>query len=55
MTIDWQAQPDANGHFGPYGGRFVAETLVEPIEELQAAYETLKNSPAFQDEFDRDL
>lgn len=55
MTIDWQAQPDANGHFGPYGGRFVAETLVEPIEELQAAYEKLKNSPEFQDEFDRDL
>ncbi|MBK8451912.1 MAG: tryptophan synthase subunit beta [Thiofilum sp.] len=55
MTIDWQALPDVKGHFGPYGGRFVAETLVEPLEELQAAYETLKNSPAFQDEFDRDL
>lgn len=55
MTIDWQALPDAKGHFGPYGGRFVAETLVEPLEELQAAYETLKNSSAFQDEFDRDL
>lgn len=55
MTIDWQALPDVKGHFGPYGGRFVAETLVEPLEELQAAYETLKNSSAFQDEFDRDL
>ncbi|MEN9433791.1 MAG: tryptophan synthase subunit beta [Pseudomonadota bacterium] len=55
MTIDWQALPDANGHFGPYGGRFVAETLVEPIEELQAAYEKLKSSPEFQAEFDRDL
>ena len=47
--------PDANGHFGPYGGRFVAETLMEPIEELRQAYETLKNDPDFQAELDRDL
>ncbi|MDH5396074.1 MAG: tryptophan synthase subunit beta, partial [Gammaproteobacteria bacterium] len=32
-------QPDANGHFGQYGGRFVAETLMEPLTELRLAYE----------------
>ncbi len=31
----WNDFPDANGHFGPYGGRFVAETLMEPIEEFK--------------------
>ncbi|OQX03582.1 MAG: tryptophan synthase subunit beta, partial [Thiothrix lacustris] len=40
---------------GAYGGRFVAETLMEPIYELEQAYEKLKNDPAFQAEFDRDL
>ena len=30
--------PDASGHFGVYGGRFVAETLIEPLEELTRAY-----------------
>ncbi|MDD5394709.1 MAG: tryptophan synthase subunit beta [Thiothrix sp.] len=47
--------PDKAGHFGAYGGRFVAETLMEPIYELEQAYEQLKNDPAFQAEFDRDL
>ncbi|WP_175517910.1 tryptophan synthase subunit beta [Thiothrix caldifontis] len=47
--------PDKAGHFGVYGGRFVAETLMEPIYELEQAYEKLKNDPAFQAEFDRDL
>ncbi len=47
--------PDAEGHFGPYGGRFVAETLMQPLEALRAAYEQLKNDPAFQREFDDDL
>ncbi len=54
-TFDWASMPDASGHFGPYGGRFVAETLMEPIQELEAAYNKLKNDPAFQAEFDRDL
>ena len=31
--------PDANGHFGPYGGRFVAETLMGPLEDLPQAYD----------------
>ena len=47
--------PDANGHFGPYGGRFCAETLMEPLDELQAAYEKLKHDADFQAEYDRDL
>jgi len=47
--------PDENGHFGPYGGRFVAETLMEPIEELRQAYERLRNDPEFRAELDRDL
>lgn len=47
--------PDANGHFGPYGGRFVAETLMQPLEELRLAYERYKDDPAFIAEFDHDL
>jgi tryptophan synthase beta chain len=47
--------PDARGHFGPYGGRFVAETLMEPLRQLEDAYERLKRDPAFQAELDRDL
>lgn len=47
--------PDANGHFGPYGGRFCAETLMEPLDELLAAYDKMKNDAAFQAEFDKDL
>ena len=47
--------PDDQGHFGIYGGRFVAETLMTPLEELELAYEASKNDPAFQKEFDDDL
>ena len=47
--------PDAGGHFGPYGGRFVAETLIEPLEALSRAYDSAKRSPAFWAEFDADL
>ena len=47
--------PDARGHFGPYGGRFVAETLMEPLRELEAAYNQLKNDAAFRAELDKDL
>jgi tryptophan synthase beta chain len=48
-------QPDANGHFGRYGGRFVAETLMVPLQELQAAYEKYRVDPAFIAELDHDL
>ncbi|MCV6588541.1 MAG: tryptophan synthase subunit beta [Marinobacterium sp.] len=47
--------PDATGHFGPYGGRFVSETLVSALQELEQTYEKLWRDPAFQAEFDRDL
>jgi tryptophan synthase beta chain len=39
--------PDAQGHFGPYGGVFVAETLSHALEELRAAYDTCRKDPAF--------
>ena len=47
--------PDSRGHFGPYGGRFVAETLMEPLRQLEEAYNRLKQDPAFIAELDRDL
>ena len=47
--------PDAGGHFGPYGGRFVAETLMGPLEELSLAYEKYCRDPSFQAELDKDL
>jgi len=45
--------PDENGHFGLYGGRFVAETLMPLILELDAAYETAKRDPSFQADLDQ--
>jgi tryptophan synthase beta chain len=47
--------PDENGHFGPYGGIFVAETLMLPLEELKEAYETQMRNPEFLAELDADL
>ncbi len=47
--------PDERGHFGPYGGRFVAETLIEPLEELTRAWERLRDDADFRAELDRDL
>jgi tryptophan synthase beta chain len=44
--------PDARGHFGPYGGMFVPETLMSALEELAAEYEIAKNDPAFQNELE---
>ena len=48
-------EPDARGHFGPYGGRYVSETLMAALAELDRSYQSLKNYPAFQQEFDADL
>jgi tryptophan synthase beta chain len=45
--------PDARGYFGAYGGRFVPETLVAPIEELTAGYLAARADPAFGEELDR--
>jgi tryptophan synthase beta chain len=47
---DYLAYPDSRGHFGPYGGRFVGETLMAPLAELDAAYRRYKNDPDFQTE-----
>jgi tryptophan synthase beta chain len=47
--------PDERGHFGPYGGIFVAETLIPPIQELNAAYQRYLNDPEFIAELDADL
>ncbi|MAB23115.1 MAG: tryptophan synthase subunit beta [Pseudomonadales bacterium] len=52
---DYSAVPDVRGHFGPYGGRFVSETLMEALDDLEKLYRTLSADPAFQAEFDRDL
>jgi tryptophan synthase beta chain len=48
-------QPDTSGHFGPYGGSFVAETLVHALDELKAAYAHYRNEPQFQAEFRYEL
>lgn len=47
--------PDERGHFGPYGGMFVAETLMLPIQELNAAYQQYLDDPEFIAELDADL
>lgn len=46
-----QSQPDAEGHFGIYGGRFVAETLMPLMLEVEKAYLELRDDPKFQSEF----
>ena len=48
-------QPDARGHFGPYGGTFVAETLIHALHELEAVYAKYRDEPAFQAEFRHEL
>src|SRR3982074_2488491 len=52
MTTTTQIWPDAKGRFGPYGGRYVPETLVAPLEELEHAYEVARKDPKFQSELD---
>ncbi|MUV15055.1 tryptophan synthase subunit beta [Lysobacter sp. HX-5-24] len=53
--IDFSNTPDPTGHFGRFGGRFVAETLIGPLEELAAAYDAARVDPAFIAEFEHDL
>jgi len=60
MTIDitpelFASVPDAHGRFGPFGGKFVAETLMSALSDLEALYARLKDDAAFQREFDADL
>jgi tryptophan synthase beta chain len=47
--------PDSRGHFGPYGGIFVAETLIQALDELRTAYERYRSDPEFIAEFRYDL
>ncbi len=53
MTIanSLRSQPDARGHFGQFGGRYVAETLMPLVLDLERHYRAAKNDPAFEDEF----
>ncbi len=52
---DFSAMPDERGHFGVFGGMFVAETLMEPLEELRQAYEKYMQDETFLAELDADL
>ena len=47
--------PTQSGHFGPYGGRFVSETLMSALDDLTELYDRLSKDPAFQEEYDQDL
>src|SRR6187551_508153 len=53
MTVQTRRDPDARGYFGEFGGRFVPETLVEPIEALERAYFAARDDAAFLGELDR--
>lgn len=57
MTVskDYFQMPDARGHFGIHGGRFASETLMAALDDLDRIYRTLKDDPAFQADFDRDM
>ncbi|MEW5974465.1 MAG: tryptophan synthase subunit beta [Acidobacteriota bacterium] len=50
MRLSIDHLPDAQGHFGPYGGKFVPETLMHPLEELEGAYREATTDPSFQSE-----
>src|SRR4051794_25999299 len=45
------SQPDTKGHFGPYGGRYVPEVLMAPLEELENAYQEAQRDASFSSEF----
>lgn len=55
QAVNYNQVPDARGHFGPYGGRFVSETLIHALDELESLYRRLKDDPEFQAQFDYDL
>ena len=55
MSDRWSEQPDAQGHFGIYGGIFTSETLMAPLEALTEAYNRYMQDEAFQQELDADL
>ncbi len=47
--------PNAQGRFGEFGGRYVSETLIDALDQLEAMYTRLSSDPDFQDQFDKDL
>gem|GEM_PF-6373091 len=51
-VIDYTRYPDARGHFGIHGGRFVSETLMAALEDLENLYNRMKNDEQFLAEFD---
>ncbi|MFO8154567.1 MAG: tryptophan synthase subunit beta [Pseudomonadota bacterium] len=53
--MDWAAYPDARGHFGRYGGCFVSETLIEPLDALRAAWDATLGDTAFWEGLHADL
>ena len=53
--FDYTTLPDSHGHFGPYGGVFMAETLMDPLLELQHAYEKYRSDPTFWRQIADDL
>ena len=55
LTESLTGMPDESGHFGRYGGRFVAETLMGPLEELELAYHNYARDPEFLAEFEHEL
>ncbi|HAY26251.1 MAG TPA: tryptophan synthase subunit beta [Candidatus Accumulibacter sp.] len=55
MPVPDHDLPDASGHFGPYGGVFVAETLIAALDELREAYAAAQRDPHFLAEFEHDL
>lgn len=54
-AIDYKQFPNNEGRFGIFGGRFVSETLIHALDELEEIYYRLKDDPSFQAEFDKDL
>ena len=52
LSNTWAQWPDANGRFGEFGGRYVAETLMPLVLELEQEYAKAKADPSFQAEFD---
>ena len=55
LNESFSSMPDAGGHFGRFGGQFVSETLMAALEELSAAYDSLKDDPEFIQELESDL
>ena len=55
MTSNKHNWPDKDGFFGKYGGKFVPETLMHALEELEKTYNSFKNEPKFKKQFYRQL